>query len=157
MKEAVLLKKLRKLCRKRGKKKIIIAITNRLYILSSHAGCRSCQSPSITISVVNLTAFFVWSEELRGDESGDEINDDGREAERELGRKRAMRDLNLANERGEWEEEGVRDARVDVAEALEKGGLIAGLPDDEVADIFMEDRVGGGGRMSEVVLWWICS
>jgi hypothetical protein len=45
---------------------------------------------------------------------------------------------------------------VDVAEAFEKGGLIAGLPDDEVADgvsFFMEDCVGGGGTMSEVVLW----
>jgi len=45
---------------------------------------------------------------------------------------------------------------VDVAEAVEKGGLMAGLPDDEVADgdiFFIEDRVGGGGRMSEVVLW----
>lgn len=45
---------------------------------------------------------------------------------------------------------------VDVAEAVEKGGLIAGLPEDEVADgksFFMEDCVGGGGRMSEVVLW----
>jgi hypothetical protein len=68
-----------------------------------------------------------------------------------------MRDLKPANERGEWEEEGVRDdaSVVDVAEAVEKGGLIAGLPEDEVADgesFFMEDCVGGGGRMSEVVL-----
>jgi hypothetical protein len=51
----------------------------------------------------------------------------------------------------------VRDVSVvDVAEAVEKGGLIAGLPDDEVADgegFFMEDRVGGGGRMRDVVLW----
>lgn len=45
---------------------------------------------------------------------------------------------------------------VDVAEAVENGGLMAGLPDDEVAGgegFFMEDCVGGGGRMSEVVLW----
>jgi hypothetical protein len=45
---------------------------------------------------------------------------------------------------------------VDVAEAVEKGGLKAGLPDDEVADgegFLREDCVGGGGRMSEVVLW----
>ena len=44
---------------------------------------------------------------------------------------------------------------VDVAEAVEKGGLIAGLPVDEVADggsFFIEDCVGGGGRMSEVDL-----
>lgn len=72
-----------------------------------------------------------------------------------------MRDLKPANKRGEREEEGVRDASVvDVAEAVEKGGLIAGLPVDEVADgegFFMEDRVGVGvgvgGRISEVVLW----
>ena len=97
-------------------------------------------------------------EELREDESGDEINDDGREAERVLGRKRDMRNLKPANERGEREEEGVREdaSVVDVAEAVEKGGLIAGLPDDDVADgegFFMEDCVGGGGRISEVVLW----
>jgi hypothetical protein len=130
------------------------------------------QSPSTTSSVenlttssvLNLTAFFVWEDlkELRGDERGDEINDDGREAERVLGRKRAMRDLMPANEREDREEEGVRDEAsvVDVAEAVEKGGLIAGLPDDEVADgesFFMEDCVGGGGRMSELVLWWWCS
>lgn len=50
---------------------------------------------------------------------------------------------------------------VDVAEVVEKGGLmIAGLPEDEVADgeivfFFIEDRVGGGGRVRgpEVVLW----
>ena len=45
---------------------------------------------------------------------------------------------------------------VDVAEAVEKGGLRAGLPDDEVADgegFFREDCGGGGGRISEVVLW----
>ena len=95
---------------------------------------------------------------IRGDESGDEINDEGREAERVLGKKRAMRDFKPANERGECEEDGVKDdaSVVDVAEAVEKGGLKAGLPDDEVADgegFFMEDCVGGGGRMSEVVLW----
>lgn len=45
---------------------------------------------------------------------------------------------------------------VDVAEAVEKGGVIAGLPDDDVTDgegFFMEDRVGGGGSMRVVVLW----
>jgi hypothetical protein len=44
---------------------------------------------------------------------------------------------------------------VDVAEAVEKGGVKAGLPDDEVAGegFFREDCVGGGGRISEVVLW----
>lgn len=57
------------------------------------------QSLSTTSSVVNLTAFFVGgnSKELfRGDESGEEV---GKEAERVFGRKRAMRDLRLANER----------------------------------------------------------
>lgn len=95
---------------------------------------------------------------IRGDESGDEINDDGREAERVLGKKRAMRDLKPANERGESEEDGAKDdASVVDVEAVEKGGLKAGLPDDEVADgegFFREDCVGGGGSMSEVVLWW---
>lgn len=38
---------------------------------------------------------------MRGDERGDEINDDGREAERVLGKNRAMRDFKPANERGE--------------------------------------------------------
>lgn len=45
---------------------------------------------------------------------------------------------------------------VDVAEAVEKGGVKAGLPDDEVADgkgFFREDCVGGGGRISEDALW----
>jgi len=53
----------------------------------------------------------------------------------------------------------VRDVSVvDVAEVVEKGGLMAGLPEDEVADgevfFFIEDRVGGGGRVRgpEVVL-----
>lgn len=39
---------------------------------------------------------------------------------------------------------------VDVTEAVEKGGVVAGLPVDEVADtegFFMEDRDGGGGRI----------
>ena len=62
------------------------------------------QSLSSTTSAVNLTAFFVREEEdleelIRGDESGDEINDDGREAERVLGKNRAMRDLKPANGR----------------------------------------------------------
>jgi hypothetical protein len=62
------------------------------------------QSLSTTSSVLNLTAFFVRgnSEELfRGDESGEDINEAGKEVERVLGRKRAMRDLRPANERGE--------------------------------------------------------
>lgn len=45
---------------------------------------------------------------------------------------------------------------VDVTEAVEKGGLKAGLPDDEVAEgegFFKEECVGGGGSTSEVVLW----
>lgn len=81
----------------------------------------------------------------------------GKGDERVFGRKRAMRDLRLANEREGWVEEGVRDVSVvDVAEAVEKGGVIAGLPDDDVTDgggFFMEDRVGGGGSMRVVVLW----
>jgi hypothetical protein len=67
-----------------------------------------------------------------------------------------MRDFKPANERGLRVEEGVKDVTVvDVAEAVENGGLIAGLPDDEVADgvsFFMEDRVGGAGSMRDVVL-----
>lgn len=47
---------------------------------------------------------------------------------------------------------------VDATEAVEKGGLIAGLPEDEVTDaegFFMEDRIGGGGRIGDVL--WRCS
>lgn len=49
-------------------------------------------------------------------------------------------------------DEGVTEVIVVVlAEALEKGGLIIGLPDEDVARVsvtevfFMEDREGGGG------------
>lgn len=69
-----------------------------------------------------------------------------------------MRYFIAANERGTCAAEGATDVMVVVdPEALENGGgLTAGLLVDEVRVVdgfFMEERVGGGGRVMGVGRW----
>lgn len=56
-----------------------------------------------------------------------------------------------ANDFGELAAEGVIDVTVVVdADALEKGVLTTGLPDEDVivvGEFFIEEREGGGGRV----------
>lgn len=99
------------------------------------------------------TAFLGWieSDVLSRGEAGGGING-GADDDLLWGRSRAIRYFIAANERGGCAAEGVTDVMVVVEpEALENGGgLTAGLLVDEVTVVdgfFMEERVGGGGRV----------
>jgi len=65
-----------------------------------------------------------------------------------------MRNLIAAKDPGECEADGVMEVTVVVEpEAAEKWGLTAGLLEEDVTVVggfFMEEREGGGGRMTGV-------
>lgn len=119
------------------------------------------QSRTRASSAENLTAFLGCKSDLlpRGEIGGDDISEGAEAPDRLCGKNRAIRNFIAANERGEWDDDGVIDVTVVVdPEALENGGLTAGLLEDDVtvvADGFLSDeRVGGGGRVMGVVRWW---
>ncbi|KAH9479422.1 hypothetical protein JR316_0008012 [Psilocybe cubensis] len=106
---------------------------------------------STTCSVLNLTFFLGKSDELvLGEDKGDDAMEEGSDDDLPCGRKRAIRNLIAANGRVDCAEDGDTDVTVDDdPEAVEKGGLIAGLLDEDVtvAEGFLrDDRFGGGGR-----------
>ena len=85
------------------------------------------------------------------------MTDVGAENDLLCGRKRAMRSLRLANDLGEFLDEGVTEVTVVVeADALENELLTTGLPEEEVIVVegfLREERVGGGGNMTGDDLW----
>lgn len=101
--------------------------------------------------MVNLTAFLGGGKSdvlVLGDDTGDDIRDEGADDDL-VGSNRDMRNLIAANERGDCEEEGDIEVTV-VDDALEKGGLAAGLLEDDVDGFLSDDRDGGGGRTTGV-------